>query len=79
MLPPSEPSAPLQELPQERRDFLASLLDVSVRQLAWPEDAEWEAPTGEEPDPDDDLAMLQAKRIVSRNWYWLIVDVPNIY
>lgn len=67
MLPPAGPTTPLQDLPAERRDFLAALLDVSVRQLAWPEDAEWEAPTGEEPDPDDDLAMLQLKRMVSHS------------
>ena len=61
--PPPTPTAPVQELPAERRQFLAQLLDVSVRQLAWPADAEWEAPT-EEPDPEDDLAMLQTKRVV---------------
>ncbi len=65
MLPPPTPPTPIIDLPRERRDFLASLLDVSVRQLAWPADAEWEAPTGDEPDPDDELAMLQAKRVVS--------------
>ena len=67
MLPPAAPTGPLQELPEERRQFLVALLDVSVRQLAWPDDAEWEAPTGEDLDPDDDLAMLQAKRLVSRS------------
>jgi exportin-T len=65
MLPPVTPTSPIIDLPQERREFLASLLDVAVRQLAWPADAEWEAPNGDEPDPDDELAMLQAKRIVS--------------
>lgn len=63
MPPPPPPVIPLSE---ERRQFLSSLLDILIRQLAWPRDAEWEAPTGEEPDLGDELATMQAKRIVSR-------------
>jgi exportin-T len=61
MPPPPPPVIPLSE---ERRQFLSSLLDILIRQLAWPRDAEWEAPTGEEPDLGDELATMQAKRIV---------------
>ncbi|KAI9638936.1 armadillo-type protein [Dioszegia hungarica] len=78
MLPPAGPTTPLQDLPAERRDFLAALLDVSVRQLAWPEDAEWEAPTGEEPDPDDDLAMLQLKRMMCRTYIESIAQIDRV-
>lgn len=62
MQPPPTPPLPLST---DRRQFLATLLDVSVRQLAWPEDAEWEAPTAEEPDPDDEVATLRLMRNVS--------------
>jgi len=62
MPPPPTLPAPL---PAERRQFLASLLDVSVRQLAWREDAEWEAPSGDEPDPDDEIATFRNKCTVS--------------
>lgn len=77
MLPPSAPTGPLQALSAERREFLVALLDVSVRQLAWPDDAEWEAPNGEDPDPDDDLAIQQAKRMVSLNRTSLIRCVAH--
>jgi hypothetical protein len=63
MPPPPQPTTPLTE---ERRNFLSSLLDICVRQLAWPDDAEWEAPGGEDPDPDDDMAKFWTLRMV--NW-----------
>ena len=44
---------------------MSSLLDVSVRQLAWPEDAAWDAPTGDEPDPDDEVATFRIMRTVN--------------
>ncbi|ORY34741.1 armadillo-type protein [Naematelia encephala] len=65
MPPPPLPTPPL---PTERRAFLSSLLDISVRQLAWPEDAEWEAPGTEDPDPDDDLALLMHMRSSCRTF-----------
>lgn len=61
MPPPANPIP----LPPAKRQFLSSLLDVLVRQLAWPHDADWEAPGTEDPDPGDDMAMFQALRIVS--------------
>lgn len=64
MRPPPSPSLPVSP---ERRKFLAALLDVCVRQLAWPDDADWEAPGGEEPDPDDDLDKFWTLRMVSHN------------
>ena len=70
------PSVPVQELPAERRAFLAELLDVSVRQLAWPADAEWEAPS-DDPDPEDDLAMLQAKRVQCRSYIESISQIEK--
>jgi exportin-T len=60
MPPPSNPLP----LPASKRQFLSSLLDVLVRQLAWPQDADWEAPGTEDPDPGDDMAMFQNLRIV---------------
>jgi exportin-T len=61
MPPPANPIP----LPPAKRQFLSSLLDVLVRQLAWPQDADWEAPGTEDPDPGDDMAMFQNLRIVS--------------
>ena len=46
---------------------MTSILDISLRQLAWPTDAEWQAPTGEEPDPDDELAQMRLVRITCRS------------
>jgi exportin-T len=79
MLPPSTPNAALQPLSPERREFLVALLDVSVRQLAWPDNAEWEAPTGEDLDPDDDLAILQAKRLVGVSHEWRSCQMCRAY
>ncbi len=62
MPPPPLPPLPL---PADRRQVLSLLLDTSVRQLAWREDAEWEAPSGEEPDPDDEVATFRTMRTVS--------------
>lgn len=78
MLPPPTPP---QDIPEARRGFLSALLDVCVRQLAWPANADWEAPTGEEPDPDDDLALLQAKRLVSSLPLFplMVTDVPHVH
>jgi hypothetical protein len=61
MPPPANPIP----LPPAKRQFLSSILDVLVRQLAWPQDADWEAPGTEDPDPGDDMAMFQNLRIVS--------------
>lgn len=61
-MPPPPP--PMPPLPSDKRQFLASLLDVLIRQLAWPQNAEWEAPGGEDPDPGDDLALFQTLRTV---------------
>lgn len=61
-MPP--PATPL-PLPDSKRQFLSSLLEVLIRQLAWPEDADWEAPGAEDPDPEDDLAQFQTLRVVS--------------
>ena len=61
MPPPANPIP----LPPAKRQFLSSLLDVLVRQLAWPHDADWEAPGTEDPDPGDDMAMFQNLRIVN--------------
>ncbi|WWC65824.1 uncharacterized protein I303_108446 [Kwoniella dejecticola CBS 10117] len=55
--PHPPPPAPATPLTPQRREFLASMLDILIRQLAWPEDAEWEAP-GSEEDPDDALASF---------------------
>lgn len=63
VMPPPPP--PMPPLPDSKRQFLSSLLDVLIRKLAWPDDAEWEAPGGEDPDPGDDLAVFQQLRIVS--------------
>ncbi|WVQ96040.1 hypothetical protein IAU59_003140 [Kwoniella sp. CBS 9459] len=58
--PPVQP--PSVPLPSERREFLSSMLDILVRQLAWPEDVDWEAPGGED-DPDDELALFMTFRV----------------
>ena len=68
MPPPPTPPLPVST---ERRQFLSSLLDISVRQLAWREDAIWEAPTGEEPDPDDEIATFRTMRTVSKHLFRL--------
>lgn len=54
---PSPPSS-LPQLSPERRQFLASMLDILIRQLAWPEDTEWEAP-GNEDELDEDIAAFK--------------------
>ncbi|WVQ79178.1 exportin-T [Cryptococcus sp. DSM 104549] len=54
---PSPPPAP-PVLTPERRQFLASTLDVLIRQLAWPEDVDWEAP-GNEEDLDDEVVAFK--------------------
>lgn len=54
---PSPPST-LPQLSPERRQFLASMLDILIRQLAWPEDTEWEAP-GNEDELDEDIAAFK--------------------
>jgi exportin-T len=76
-MPP--PPLPLEALPPDRRQFLATMLDILVRQLAWPEDAEWEAPGGDEPDPDDDVAIQRQLRTVSASLTLLISDVPLVH
>lgn len=65
-MPPPAPSPP--PLTEDRRKFLSALLDLSVRQLAWPDDAEWEPPGGDEPDPDDDIAKFWQMRTVSKKF-----------
>ena len=52
--------------PAAIRQLLSTILDTSIRQLAWPEDMDWEPLGGVEPDPDDDLATLTLVRTVSQ-------------
>lgn len=60
MPPPANPLP----LPDAKRQFLTQLLDILVRQLAWPEDADWETPGTEDPDPEDDMFKFAQLRIV---------------
>lgn len=69
MAPPPVPGLPISD---ERRKFLTTLLDVCVRQLAWPDDAEWEVPGTEDPDPDDDMAKFWTLRMVRPSYVDLI-------
>lgn len=66
-MPP--PSAPI-PLPPQKRQFLASVLEVVVRQLEWPEDADWEV-INDDSDPDEEIeafcAMRQSFRSVIDN------------
>lgn len=66
-MPP--PPAPV-PLPPQKRQFLSSVLEVVVRQLEWPEDADWEV-INDDSDPDDDIeafcAMRQSFRSVIDN------------
>ncbi|OCF35216.1 exportin-T [Kwoniella heveanensis BCC8398] len=71
--PVQPPSAPL---PPERREFLSSMLDILVRQLAWPEDVDWEAPGGEE-DSDDELALFRTFRIYCRSYIESIAQIDK--
>ena len=64
MAPPPSPPTPLSD---HRRQFLSTLLDVSVRQLAWPDDAEWESRSSEEADLDDEIATFRLMRTVGRH------------
>lgn len=49
-------------LPPNKRQFLLSVLEVVVRQLEWPADAEWEIVQENDPDTDDEIAAFYAMR-----------------
>ncbi|WVQ66052.1 uncharacterized protein L199_004230 [Kwoniella botswanensis] len=72
---PPTPSPPPPLTPQ-RREFLASMLDILIRQLAWPEDAEWEAP-GSEEDSDDEMALFRTFRIHCRAYIESIAQIEK--
>ncbi|KAK6908461.1 hypothetical protein I203_102463 [Kwoniella mangroviensis CBS 8507] len=72
---PPAPSPPPPLTPQ-RREFLASMLDILIRQLAWPEDAEWEAP-GNEEDSDDEMALFRTFRIHCRAYIESIAQIEK--
>ncbi|RXK35182.1 hypothetical protein M231_07553 [Tremella mesenterica] len=73
-MPPPPP--PMPPLPQDKRDFLASLLSILVRQLAWPDDAEWESP-GSDTDPDDDLSSFRYLRVMCRSFIESIAAIDR--
>ncbi|WVF68493.1 hypothetical protein IAT40_003260 [Kwoniella sp. CBS 6097] len=72
--PPVQP--PPVPLPTERREFLSSMLDILVRQLAWPEDVDWEAPGGED-DSDDELALFRTFRVYCRSYIESIAQIDK--
>nr|XP_019009359.1 exportin-T [Kwoniella pini CBS 10737]OCF48140.1 exportin-T [Kwoniella pini CBS 10737] len=72
---PSTPPATIPLTPQ-RREFLSSMLDILIRQLAWPEDAEWEAP-GTEEDSNDDLASFLHFRTYCRSYIESIAQIDK--
>ncbi|WWC92796.1 uncharacterized protein L201_007755 [Kwoniella dendrophila CBS 6074] len=72
---PPAPSPPPPLTPQ-RREFLASMLDILIRQLAWPEDAEWEAP-GNEDDSDDEMALFRTFRVHCRSYIESIAQIEK--
>lgn len=49
-------------MPANKRQFLLSVLEVVVRQLQWPADAEWEIVQESDPDTDEDIAAFCAMR-----------------
>lgn len=55
IVPPPPTTVPL---PDDKRRFLLSLLQVLITQLEWPEDAEWAVAEIEGPDTDLDEAGL---------------------
>lgn len=57
MAPPPAPAP----LPPGKREFLFSVLDVVVRQLEWPADAEWEI-VQDESDADEEVVAFCAMR-----------------
>ena len=75
MPPPPKP------LSAETRQLMSTVLDISLRQLAWPADFEWEVPSSEEPDPDDETARLQLMRSVSElvDQELRLSDLPNFH
>ncbi|KIR29357.1 exportin-T [Cryptococcus deuterogattii LA55] len=72
---PSPPSS-LPQLSPERRQFLASMLDILIRQLAWPEDTEWEAP-GNEDELDEDIAAFKNFRGSCRSFIESIAQIDK--
>ncbi|WWD20310.1 exportin-T [Kwoniella shandongensis] len=63
-------------LSPERRQFLASMLDVLIRQLAWPEEAEWEAP-GNEDESDEEIAAFRNFRGSCRSFIESIAQIEK--
>ncbi|WVR08059.1 hypothetical protein IAU60_005105 [Kwoniella sp. DSM 27419] len=80
--PPTKAGAPAPPVPlatplsSERRSFLASMLDVLIRQLAWPEEAEWEAP-GTEEDSDEETALFRNFRVHCRAFIESIAQIDK--
>nr|XP_019043552.1 exportin-T [Kwoniella bestiolae CBS 10118]OCF22482.1 exportin-T [Kwoniella bestiolae CBS 10118] len=72
---PPAPSPPPPLTPQ-RREFLASMLDILIRQLAWPDDAEWEAP-GSDEDSDDEMALFRTFRVQCRAYIESIAQIEK--
>ncbi|KAK8849681.1 hypothetical protein IAR55_005016 [Kwoniella newhampshirensis] len=63
-------------LSPERRQFLASMLDVLIRQLAWPEEADWEAP-GNEDESDEEIAAFRHFRAACRSFIESIAQIEK--
>ncbi|WRT69690.1 uncharacterized protein IL334_006680 [Kwoniella shivajii] len=74
--PPPAVQSPPPPLSPERRQFLASMLDILIRQLAWPEEAEWEAP-GNEEDSDDEMALFRSFRVYCRSYIESIAQIEK--
>nr|ODN95651.1 exportin-T [Cryptococcus depauperatus CBS 7855] len=72
----ASPSLGPLQLSSERRQFLASMLDVLIRQLAWPEDTDWEAP-GNEDDTDEDIALFKNFRGSCRSFIESIAQIDR--
>ncbi|ODO00845.1 exportin-T [Cryptococcus wingfieldii CBS 7118] len=73
---PPSPPLPVPELSPERRQFLAAMLDILIRQLAWPEDMEWEAP-GNEDDTDEEVAAFKHFRGSCRSFIESIAQIDK--
>ncbi|KAK4688536.1 exportin-T, partial [Tremellales sp. Uapishka_1] len=73
---PMLPPAPIVPLTGAKRQFLFSLLEVLVRQLAWPDDAEWEMP-GDDSDADDEIAAFWAMRASFRSYIEAVAAVDR--
>ncbi|ORX37714.1 tRNA binding protein [Kockovaella imperatae] len=71
MPPPPKPLSP------ETRSLMSTILDTSLRKLAWPTDSDWEAPTADEPDPDDDLAQIRLVRTTCRSFIESVAQIDK--